>query len=200
VESDSISGGMGKNLIIMRKVVIILTLLLSSILGVSQGFSFSPKYYPTQEEIMAVGVSMVSYTPYNNSAGMWGLRNNRAFGIIIWQLGTVAAGAVGDAMRDNGQKHWGHVLRAAEVGMLIGGPFIHKITLRESPWYILDYGFMRLAAYDFAYNITRGLPPLYNGVTSHYDEFMNTIPPHGKAWIKGWSFVLGFVIPLCELK
>jgi len=184
----------------MRAAFTIAILLLVVIGTHSQSYHPSPAYYPVEWEIVPewTPVGYPSLVPVESPS--WLRKNSRPLGIIAWNLVTVAVGAVGDGLRDDGHKEWGHALRVAEVGMLIGGPFLFRVKRQEAVWYILDYGFLRLATFDAMYNATRGLPVLYNGTTSKYDELMNTIPDHGKAWIKAWSLSLGFVIPLCELK
>ena len=119
--------------------------------------------------------------------------------IIAYHVLTVGVGAVGDAMYDEGNKEWGHALKAAEVGMLIGGPFIFHVQRSEAINYILSYGFIRFSMFDGFYNMTRDLPLLYNGTTSGYDKFMSQIPPHGRAWYKSCSLIVGFAIPIKEL-
>ncbi len=123
----------------------------------------------------------------------------RGLAVAGYHIGTVALGAIGDAQYDMGKKHFAHFLKAAEVGALIGGPFLFDIKRSDALSYILSYGFIRLSLFDSFYNYTRDLPLLYNGTTSKYDEFMNTVPDHGKAWIKSWSLIVGFAIPLYEL-
>ena len=106
----------------------------------------------------------------------------KGLAVAGYHVATVALGAVADGMYDNGEKYWGHALHAAEIGAVIGGPFIFNIGRRDALSYILSYGFIRLSLFDSFYNVTRDLPLLYNGSTSKYDEVMNTIPDHGKAW------------------
>ena len=123
----------------------------------------------------------------------------RPVSIAAYHIGTVALGAVADGLYDEGHKEWSHALHAAEVGALIGGPFLFKVQRSEALSYILSYGFVRLSVFDFAYNRTRGLPALYQGTTSTYDKVMNKIPPDGRMWIKSWSLIVGFAIPINEL-
>jgi hypothetical protein len=123
----------------------------------------------------------------------------RGLGIAAYHVGTVALGAVGDAVFDEGNKDLGHFLKAAEVGALIGGTFIFKIHRSEALSYVLSYGFIRFSMFDSFYNLQRDLPLLYNGSTSVYDRTMNKMPDHGKAWYKSFSLVVGFAIPIKEL-
>jgi len=108
----------------------------------------------------------------------------KGIAVASYHIGTVALGAVADGLYDNGQKQWSHALHAAEIGAVIGGPFVFHVQRSEALSYILSYAFIRLSLFDSFYNATRDLPVLYNGTTSIYDQSMNTIPPHGKAWIK----------------
>ena len=123
----------------------------------------------------------------------------RGLAIAGYHVGSVAIGAIADGCMDNGQKQLGHALQVAELGMVAGGPFIFKLDKSDILSYVLSYGFIRLAMFDSFYNATRDLPLLYNGTTSSYDKFMNTIPPHGRGWIKSWSLIVGFAIPINEL-
>lgn len=110
----------------------------------------------------------------------------KGLAIAGYHIGTVALGAVADGFYDNGQKEASHLLHAAEIGVVIGGPFLFHIDRSDALGYILSYGFIRLSLFDSFYNMTRDLPLLYNGTTSLYDDVMNTMPDHGKAWLKGW--------------
>ena len=124
----------------------------------------------------------------------------RGLAIAGYHVGTVALGAVADGLYDNGNKNWSHALHAAEIGAVIGGPFLFDIKRSEALSYILSYGFIRFSLFDSFYNMTCDLPILYNGSTSFYDRTMSTIPEHGRAWYKSFSLVAGFAIPITSLK
>ena len=125
----------------------------------------------------------------------------RGLAVAGYHIGTIALGAVADGLYDNGDKNWAHALHAAEVGALIGGPFLFKPRGgSEIASYILSYGFLRFSFFDSFYNMTRDLPLLYNGSTSAYDRFMSTMPDHGKAWYKSCTLVVGFAIPIKEMR
>ena len=126
-------------------------------------------------------------------------RIDRPLAIIGYHIGTVALGAVGDAMMDEGNKNLGHALQAAEVGALIGGPFLFNVHRDEWLPYVASYCFFRFSFFDSFYNMSRDLPILYNGTTSGYDRVMNTIPPDGRAWMKTWSLIVGVSIPIKHL-
>ena len=123
----------------------------------------------------------------------------RGLAVSGYHILTVAVGAIGDAQYDMGNKDLAHFMKAAEVGMLIGGPFLFKIKMPDAIPYVSSYVFMRFATFDSFYNATRDLPLLYNGTTSAYDRVMRKMPDHGKVWYKSISLVLGFAIPINEL-
>ena len=121
----------------------------------------------------------------------------KGLAVVGYHTATIALGAIADAQYDMGNKEWSHALHAAEVGALIGGPFIFKPKgTSEIASYILSYGFIRFSFFDGFYNMTRDLPINYVGSTSGYDKFMSKVPPDGRAFMKSWSLVLGVSIPL----
>ena len=124
----------------------------------------------------------------------------KGLAVAGYHVGTIALGAVADAQYDMGNKNLSHALHAAEVGALIGGPFVFHIQKSDALSYILSYGFLRLSFFDSFYNMTRDLPLLYVGSTSTYDKVMSGIPPDGRAVIKSWSLVLGIAIPINEIR
>ena len=124
----------------------------------------------------------------------------RGLAVVGYHTACVALGAVADGLYDDGYKDWGHALHAVEIGGVLAGPFIFKPRgSSEIASYLLSYGFIRLSLFDSFYNLTRDLPLLYSGSTSVYDRTMSGIPPDGRAFIKSWSLVVGFAIPIKEL-
>ena len=140
-------------------------------------------------------IILLSVIAINATAQNW----KKGLAVASYHIGTVALGAVADAQFDIGNKDVSHLLHAAEIGAAIGGPFVFHVKRSDALSYILSYSFIRLACFDSFYNATRDLPLLYNGTTSVYDRSMNTIPPDGRAWIKSWSLIVGFAIPIYEL-
>jgi len=184
----------------MKKLLISILFITTFILANSQDFYVSPGYYPTESEIALKWTPEVSLEVDTYQCPGWFKRNARPLGIIAYHLGTVALGSTADGLYDEGHKEWAHALHALEVGALISGPFIFKIKLNEAGWYIVSYGALRFATFDLGYNTVRGLPPLYNGSTSWYDQTMSKMPDHGEVWVKSISFTLGIAIPFNELK
>ncbi len=123
-------------------------------------------------------------------------KNWRGAAAVLWQIGTVAAGGLGDGLMDNSNKNWGHALRAVEVGMLISGPFVFDLDRRDTWAWLSSYGFIRLGMKDGFYNVSRGLPLGYVGTTSQYDKLMRGVPEHGRYFIKSISIVAGVAIPI----
>lgn len=120
----------------------------------------------------------------------------RPFLIIIYLVAMVAMGAIGDGLFGSGHKTWGHACKAAEVGMLLGGSFIFGIPRDGWLPYLASYVFIRFAVFDYAYNLTRGLPLSYHGGTSFYDNFVNRLaaPGHGWAFAKIISTAVGIAL------
>ncbi len=117
-------------------------------------------------------------------------KNKRAFAIIGYQIGTIALGAVGDGLNDSGHKEWGHTLQALEVGALMSGPFIFKMTRRDYLPYLSGYVFMRFALFDNIYNASRGLPGDHIGSVSWYDRMREELnaPSCGVGICEGIKF------------
>ena len=110
----------------MRVQAIILILLMTAIAAHSQDYHPSPAYYPIDVEILTdyslsgPQINLSGYLdeipqPYQRPT-FW-QKNGRPIAIIAWHIGTVAAGAIGDALYDTGNKNWGKVLQATEIGM-----------------------------------------------------------------------------------
>ena len=112
----------------------------------------------------------------------------------------------GDALYDMGkasgnksQMQWGHTLQATGyVVPLITIPLLLKDS--QNKWYkdvaiiVGTYGLMRYATADLAYNLTRGLDPLYAGTVTSHDNIMSKMEPSGRAFTKAIAFTLGFSI------
>jgi hypothetical protein len=113
--------------------------------------------------------------------------------------GSVVLNAAGDAMMDEGEKVWGHSLRAASIAILLINPLITEVQKEDWLPYVLQYAFIRFAVFDYTYNATRGLPIGYTGNTSMYDKAMQKVPNSFEAWSKGIFLTVGITINLREL-
>jgi hypothetical protein len=112
---------------------------------------------------------------------------------------SVVLNAAGDAMMDEGEKVWGHSLRAASIAVLLINPLITEAQREDWLPYVLQYVFIRFALFDYTYNATRGLPMGYTGNTSMYDKAMQKVPNGFEAWSKSIFLTVGITINLREL-
>ena len=115
-------------------------------------------------------------------------------------IASVALEMSGDALFDMGkdagnvtQMQWGHTLQAAGYGALLSIPLLQP-TARDIPVIAVNYLCIRFTFADAIYNSVRGLPLLYSGTTSEHDNFMSTIPPDGRAFLKTISFGFAFSV------
>ena len=124
-------------------------------------------------------------------------RNKKGFAITGIQLLSVVLDATGDAVYDMGkesgnssQMTWGHTLQASAigVGMLMIPMIDWERPICDGVKMAVSYLAMRYAVFDLAYNLTRGIDPLYA------DGIKGEVPPHGRAWSQ--AVVLTFSIAL----
>jgi len=89
-----------------------------------------------------------------------------AWKVIGIYSSSIVLNAVGDGLNDSGQKTWGHLCNATSIGLLLTSPFV--IDYNKSKWgyYLTSYVSLRIALFDYSYNLTRGLPLNYIGGTS----------------------------------
>lgn len=118
----------------------------------------------------------------------------------------IALEMTGDALYDMGkesgnksQMQWGHTLQA--TGYVVPMIYATYLIIESDNKWIKDvaiivgtYATMRYATADLYYNLTRGLDPLYAGVTTEHDNVMSMMEPAGRAFTKAISFTLGFSI------
>ena len=109
--------------------------------------------------------------------------------------------AVGDGLYDSGEKTWGHTLQAASVATLLISPLVLDMNKDNWWWYIITYTSLRIAIFDYSYNLTRGLPLNYVGTTSITDKIQQKFnPPTGHLWFpKAIFLTLSITIPINEL-
>jgi hypothetical protein len=120
--------------------------------------------------------------------------------VISVYAGSIILQAVGDGLNDEGIKTWGHVCNAASTGIILASPFIIDYEKSKWGWYLASYVTLRVALFDPAYNLSRGLPVTYIGGTSFWDKGLQKLaPPDGLLFARGVSFTVGISIPINEL-
>lgn len=114
--------------------------------------------------------------------------------IAILYILSIFFGAAGDGLKDGNHKLLGHVLRALEPFSLV----LALIWYTEGfGWLIAAYICLRIALFDFVYNLIRGLPFFYHGTTSYWDRFMVKCPPFMEAFAKV-IFLAGGVLMIVQ--
>ena len=110
---------------------------------------------------------------------------------------SIILNGIGDGLNDEGHKGWGHAANAFSIGFIVLSPLVLDYDKSKRWAYVLDYGFLRIAYFDWTYNTTRGLPLTYIGTTSTWDKyFMQKLkPPDGFAMGRLVSFSVGISIP-----
>ena len=160
----------------MRVAFLIAILLLALMGAKSQGYHYSPKYYPIQASDMQVSQftkslkSDVSELEYGTALPSFWQKHKKGLLITTIQICSVVADAAGDAVYDMGkessndsQMFWGHSLQAIGIGGM--GISVASLSWRGNAWDGVKFGVgwlsMRYALHDLTYNITRGIGPLY---------------------------------------
>ena len=87
--------------------------------------------------------------------------------VILLFSSAVVLEAIGDGLYDDNRKELGKLFQASSVGLLVASPFILNVDKNKWYWYFLSYTTMRMALFDPAYNLTRGLNMGYTGSTSY---------------------------------
>lgn len=110
---------------------------------------------------------------------------------------SIILNAVGESQNNHGNKDIGHLCTAASYGIVLSIPLIINVDKSKWYWYILEYASLRFALFDYAYNISAGLPLNYHGNSNYYDRVMN----NNESWYiaKGLTFTLGIAIDINEL-
>jgi len=118
--------------------------------------------------------------------------------VILLFGSAVILEAIGDGLYDDGQKELGKLFQASSVGLLVASPFILNVDKSKWFWYFLSYTSMRMALFDPAYNLTRGLNMGYTGNTSYWDRGIQMFdPPQGmKIWGHSVVFIIAITIPI----
>jgi hypothetical protein len=124
----------------------------------------------------------------------------RGVTIILYLLITVIVGAVSDGLNDQGVKILGHVLGSAEIVLLISGAFLFRLGRKAWIAYLVAYISFRIFAFDYSYNITRGLDILYMGSSSFWDLFFSKQYPGGLLFGRVIFAALGVGVTFNELR
>jgi hypothetical protein len=122
----------------------------------------------------------------------------RALLIILFFTVCVVVGAAGDAMMLD-SKLIAHPLQAVEVLLLLCGAAIFRITPRQLIAWVVVYVCIRVAGFDYLYNLFAGLPWDFHGTTSIWDRFLGSHPEHGIAFSKTVFLMIGIGVAYYEL-
>lgn len=124
----------------------------------------------------------------------------RAITIILYLILAVIVGGVSDGLNDTGVKILGHALGSLEIVLLISGAFLFRLERRSWIAYLVAYISFRILAFDYTYNITRGLDLLYLGSSSLWDLFFSKQYPGGVLFARIIFAGLGVGVTYNELK
>ena len=127
-------------------------------------------------------------------------QKSEAWKVIGIYSSSIVLNAVGDGLNDSGEKQWGHLCNAASIGLLLTSPFVIDYDKSKWGWYLTSYVSLRIALFDYSYNLTRGLPLNYIGGTSTWDRVLTKMNPPDTYMGRGVFFVVGISIPLNELR
>jgi len=120
--------------------------------------------------------------------------------VLVIYSTSILLDAAGDGLYDNGEKAWGHTLQAASTGLLLASPLFLNMDKDNFWWYLASYVSLRIAFFDYTYNVTRGLPLEYRGTTALTDKIINEFNPPSTMWHRSVFLTLGIVIPIKELR
>lgn len=119
--------------------------------------------------------------------------------VISIYAGSIILNAVGDGLKDSGEKEWGHACNALSTGLLLVSPFVINYDKSKWGYYLSSYVFLRIALFDYSYNLTRKLPLNYIGRTSVWDNSLGKIASPGViTCVRATSFVIGVTIPIMK--
>ena len=111
----------------------------------------------------------------------------------------IVLNGIGDGLNDSGHKSWGHTANAAAIGTLLITPFIVDYKKDKFLYYLASYTCIRFALFDASYNLSRGLPFDYVGISAPTDKLLNDTPKGLLLGGKVLAFSIGIIIPLKTL-
>jgi hypothetical protein len=110
--------------------------------------------------------------------------------IVALYVLSIISDAVGDAFRDS-KKVYSHIFQALAIAFLLCVPFF------PFEWYMLiGYGCLRIALFDYAYNLARGLELNYIGNTSLWDKFLKKLNPPNTYLLRIVALLIGVFLIL----
>ncbi len=124
----------------------------------------------------------------------------KALWIILYLLACIALGATADALNSVGVKTIGHLFNALEVGLLISGGLLFKLTRRNLLAFFLAYVFLRVAGFDYIYNLVAGESWDYIGTSNWWDQLLTKQMPSGLLFGRIIFLIAGISIPIKELR
>lgn len=126
-------------------------------------------------------------------------QKSQAWKVITIYTGAIVLNAVGDGLNDSDNKQWGHLCNATSIGLLLASPFVIDYDKDKWFWYLTSYVSLRIALFDYTYNLTRGLPIDYIGGTSTWDKVLKYSNPPNTYMGRGVFFTIGITIPINKL-
>lgn len=120
-------------------------------------------------------------------------------------VGSLIAGAIGDGLNDRpnkvvkegdeikkviSYKPTGHILKGAEIGLLLLSPFLISVDILDLIPYVASYMLARAVLFNPLYNVARGVNINHIGNSNMWDRFLR------KMKAPNWGFWFARVILL----
>ena len=118
--------------------------------------------------------------------------------IILYLFILVALGATADGLNTYVQT-WGHLFEAIEIPMLFFACILFVKTWRSALWLFFVYVLLRIAFFDFAYNISAGNELFYFGGQNWWDMFWSKQVPYTRLYPSIGSFIVAVFITIRKL-
>jgi hypothetical protein len=121
-------------------------------------------------------------------------KDNTAVRVITTLTAWSILNGIGDGLNDNGNKGFGHSVNALSSAILISGMIWSQPDKKDLLNTLISAAGIRFVTFDYAYNLTRGLPLEYTGTTSPGDKLQKRVPANFKTLTKATvlCFTLGF--------